>query len=142
MADSGDARGRTRSVRTSSRNRESRVQHPQPRQPVKLETSSIASHEEAEDDGNGDGDGEGDEDVIMSDEQGRHAPPSRPYDDSEARSDEVKRHLLGGTGNDKVCPVVKPVGKTSKPARVSKVRAPTVLYSLGVDVELTCRFSS
>lgn len=118
MADSVDMGSHTRGVRTSSRNVGSRIQHQQPRLPVKLELSSIDSHEDEEDDGEGDGD----DDVIMSDEQDHHVLRSLHYNDDKARSDQVKGYLTGDAQDDKIIPIVRPVGTASKPARVSKVR--------------------
>jgi hypothetical protein len=119
MADSMDVGSHTRGVRTSSRNCGSRIQHQQPRLPVKLELSSIDSHEDEEDDG----DGDGDDDVIMSDEQDHHVLRSLHYNDDKARAaDQVKGYLTGDAQDDKIIPIVRPVGTASKPARVSKVR--------------------
>lgn len=97
----------------------SRIHQQHARLPVKLELSSIDSHEDEEDDG--DGDGEGDDDVIMSDEQGHHVLRSLHYNDDKARSDQVKGYLTGDAQDDKIIPIVRSVGTASKPARVSKV---------------------
>jgi hypothetical protein len=120
-----DVGSHTRGVRTSSRNVGSRNQHQQPRLPVKLELSSIDSHEDEEDDG------EGDDDVIMSDEQDHHVLRSLHYNDDKARADQVKGYVVGDAQDNKVIPI----GTTPKPARVSKVSVSCVKRF--ADLELT-----
>jgi hypothetical protein len=100
----------------------SRIHQQHARLPVKLELSSIDSHEDEDEEDDGDGDGEGDDDVIMSDEQDHHVLRSLHYNDDKARSDQVKGYLTGDAQDDKIIPIVRPVGTASKPARVSKVR--------------------
>jgi hypothetical protein len=128
-----DVGSHTRGVRTSSRNVGSRNQHQQPRLPVKLELSSIDSHEDEEDDG------ESDDDVIMSDEQDHHVLRSLHYDDDKARAaDQVKGYLTGDAQDDKIIPIIRPVGTASKPARVSKVSISFVQMRLRTSSLLLC----